>query len=218
MWKEHFKNLLGKHLEVTDKSITKIINNQLDIKLGHFMQDEFDVVQRKIKNRKAAGLDEMPPEVWKTRKFDDIMLAYCNALYNHNTTDRSTKGWVLSFFKKGDIRIAKNYRGITLTSIAAKIDNALLLNRFEPAFEKVLWENQNGLGRNRSTTSQILTNRRILEGVRAKNIEATLLFGDFFKAFVSKHREKMGQTFLAYGLCSSHQANPRRKSLRVAPV
>ena len=26
-------------------------------------------------------LDEIPPEVWKTRKFDDILLRHCNAVY-----------------------------------------------------------------------------------------------------------------------------------------
>ena len=54
--------------------------------------------------------------------------------------------------------------------------------------------------RNRSTTSQILTIRRILDGVRAKNIQATLLFVDFTKAFDSIHRGKMEQILLAYGL------------------
>ena len=52
----------------------------------------------------------------------------------------------------------------------------------------------------RSTTSQILTIRRILEGVRAKNLQATLLFVDFTKAFDSIHRGKMEQILLAYGL------------------
>ena len=45
--------------------------------------------------------------------------------------------------------------------------------------------------RNRSTTLQILTIRRILEGVRAKNMEATILFVDFSKPFDSVHRGKM---------------------------
>ena len=31
------------------------------------------------------------------------------------------KGCILPFSKKGDLRLAKNYRGIILTSIAAKI-------------------------------------------------------------------------------------------------
>ena len=54
--------------------------------------------------------------------------------------------------------------------------------------------------RNRSTTSQILTIRRILEGVLAKNLQATLIFVDFTKAFDSIHRGKMEQILLAYGI------------------
>ena len=49
-------------------------------------------------------------------------------------------------------------------------------------------------------TSQILTLHRILEGVRAKNLEATILFLEFTKAFDSIHRGKMEQILLANGL------------------
>ena len=38
------------------------------------MKGELDAVLKIIKGRKAAGFDEIPPEVWKTRKFDDIHL------------------------------------------------------------------------------------------------------------------------------------------------
>ena len=116
---------------------------------------------------------------------------------------RWMKGCILPFPKKGDLGLAKNYRGITLTSIAAKIYNALLRNRIEPKIDNILRKNQNGFRRNRSTTSQILTIRRILEGVRAKkkkNLQETLLFVDFIKAFDSIHRGKMEQILLAYGL------------------
>ena len=41
------------------------------------------------------------------------------------------KGCILSFHKKEDLEIAQNYRCIFLTSISAKIYNALLLNRIE---------------------------------------------------------------------------------------
>ena len=74
LWKQHFENLLGNPSKVTHEPITRIISKQLDIKLGPFTQEELDSVLRKIKNRKAAGLDEIPPEVWKTRQFDDILL------------------------------------------------------------------------------------------------------------------------------------------------
>ena len=49
-------------------------------------------------------------------------------------------------------------------------------------------------------TSQISTIRRILEGVRAKNIDETTLFVDFSKAFDSIHRRKMKQILIANGL------------------
>ena len=95
MWK-HFENLLGKPSKDTHESITKIISNQQDIKLGQFTQEELDSVVRKIKDKKAAGLDEIPPEVRKTREFDDMLFRHCNAVYNQNTIDRWTRD--ASFF------------------------------------------------------------------------------------------------------------------------
>ena len=74
LWKQHFENLFRASLKVTHEPITRIIIKQLDIKLEQFMQEELDSVIRKIKNRKAGGLDEIPPEVWKTREFNDLLL------------------------------------------------------------------------------------------------------------------------------------------------
>ena len=123
LWK-HFENLLGKPPKDTHEPITKkkkIISNQLDIKLGQFSQEELDSELRKIKNRKAAGLDEIPPEVSKTREFDDTLIRHCHAVYNQNTIDRWTNGCILPFPKKDDLGIAKDYRGMILSSMSAKI-------------------------------------------------------------------------------------------------
>ena len=100
----------------------------------------------------------------------------------------------------GDLWLAGIYRSIILTSIVTKIYNALLRNRIEPKVDNILRKNQNGFRRNRSTTSQILSIRRILEGVRAKNQQARILIVDFTKAFYSIHRRKMEEILLAYGL------------------
>ena len=173
MWKEYFKNQLGKSPKVTDKPTMKIIKNQLDIKLGQFTQEELNVARIKIKNRKAGRLDEIPPEVWKTRKFSDLRLWYCNAVYIQNAIERWTKGCILPFPQKNDIGNAKNYQGITHTSIVAKIYNALLFNHIKPEIEKILRENQNGFMRNWSTTSQILIICQVI-GVCSKNFKAKL--------------------------------------------
>ena len=118
------------------------------------MQEELDVVQTKIKNR------NIPPEVWKTRKFKDILLRYFNAIDNQNTIDRWKKGCILPFPKKGDLGIAKNYQVITLTSIAINIYNVLLLNCIEPEIEKILRKNPNGFCRNITHSDNPLNFRR----------------------------------------------------------
>ena len=110
------------------------------------------------------------------------------------------KGCILPFLKKGNLGLAKNYRGITLTTIAAKIYSAPQRKRIEPNIDNILRKKQNGFRRNRSTTSQLLTIRRILEGERAKNLQATILFVDFTKAFDFIHRGKMEQILLVYDI------------------
>ena len=97
---QHFKNLLGRPPKITDEPITRIISKQLDIKLGPFTKEELDSVLKKIKKRKAAGLDEIPPEVWKTRQFDDILLRQRNAVYSKNRIERWMKVCILPFPKK----------------------------------------------------------------------------------------------------------------------
>ena len=67
MWKEHFKNLLG------NSPITKIIINQLDIKLEQFTQ-ELIVVPTRIKIRKAVVFGEIPTEVGRQGN----LMTYCS--------------------------------------------------------------------------------------------------------------------------------------------
>ena len=73
----------------------------------------------------------------------------------------------------------------------------------EPKIEKIFRKNQTSFRRNQSI-SQNLTIRRILDGIHAKKLAATILFVEFSKAFDSIHRGKIEQRLLAY---SPHQRN-----------
>ena len=90
--KQNFENLLEDSPKVTHEPIPRIISKQFGIKLGPFSPEGIDSVLRIIKNRKAAGLDEISPEVWKIRQFDDILLRHCNAIYNQN--NRHMDEWI----------------------------------------------------------------------------------------------------------------------------
>ena len=76
----------------------------------------------------------------------------------------------------------------------------MILNRIQPEVEKKLRDNQNGFRKGRSTTSHILTLRRILQGARAKNLSAVMVFIDFRKAFDSVDRDTLMKILLAYGI------------------
>ena len=74
----------------------------------------------------------------------------------------------------------------------------MLLNRIRPAVDIILRKNQNGLRTNRSTSGQIVTVRRIIEGANVKNLTATIILIDFSKAVDSIHRRKMAEILNAY--------------------
>ena len=84
-----------------------------------------------------------------------------------------------------------NYRGISLIPIAAKIFNKLLLNRIVPHIDPLLRNNQNGFRSGRSTLSQILLLRRLIEEMSHCNRDLALVFVDFSKAFDSVDRSMM---------------------------
>ena len=86
-----FQNLLGRSPKVKDKHFIKIFNNQLDIKLGHFTQEELDVVLKLLKTRKLPVLMKYHQK-YGTQGNSTI---YCSdtvtAVYNQNTIRRMDK-------------------------------------------------------------------------------------------------------------------------------
>ena len=76
----------------------------------------------------------------------------------------------------------------------------MILNRIRPAIEPHLRINQNGFRPGRTTTSQILALRRLIEGIKDKNLPAIIIFIDFKKAFDTIHRGKLIKILRAYGI------------------
>ena len=66
--------------------------------------------------------------------------------------------------------------------------------------DQILRPNQNGFRQLRSTASQILALRRIVEELKNYQKEAAIVFIDFKKAFDSVNRVKMFDILSAYGI------------------
>ena len=105
-----------------------------------------------------------------TQKFNDILLQRYNTLYNGEVIERWTEGCILQFPKKEDLSFGKKLKRNHTHSYCTKNLQLTASNRIQPKEEKVLRRNQHGFRKNRSTVGQILTVRRIIEGVRVKNL------------------------------------------------
>ena len=113
----------------------------LDIETGLFKPEELLKATKSVQNGKATRLDEITVEVWKLNEFQDFLLEACNNVYMQKQIESWTNGCILPFPKKGDLTLTTNYRGITLTAIAAKIFNLMLLNRIRPHVDPLLRKN-----------------------------------------------------------------------------
>ena len=106
----------------------KIIN-KLDIKLGQFTQEELNVVLTKIKNRKAASLNEILPEVWKTRcdEIDDMERKRVNpkihVIITQRRVNQQNKILYLNCLEETLVKLEKDKSQILAYEIAEIKDN-----------------------------------------------------------------------------------------------
>jgi len=201
-WFDHFQGLLGNSPKVNNDPLpmTQIFDN-LDISTNPFTASELKKALKLFSNNKSSGLDEIPTVLWKDPTFLELLLEFCNHSFEyHKPPSAWLTGGIIPVPKKGDLTSASNYRGITLMPIAAKIYNKMILNRIVPILDPLLRKNQNGFRKGRSTLSQILSIRRILEEMRKLNKEVTICFVDFKKAFDSISRELMFDILKLYGI------------------
>ena len=190
-------------VEDPDEEIPTIFED-LDINDEPFTLEEFRKTKASLKSGKAAGPDNIPPEVFKACDFDEICLKFCNkALMENDKPELWSLMNIVPVPKSGDLSNTNNYRGISLTCIIAKIYNKMILNRIRSVIDVKLRINENGFRSKRSTVAQILTLRRIIEGVKANYLPAVITFIDFKKAFDSIHRAKMMRILKAYGIPSN---------------
>ena len=203
-WHGYFKELLGKPPKIIseNENINNVLDeNELNIKTGPFTNSEYENVRKQIKENKATGPDGISPEVLKRCEINDIIIGFANKiLINHEKTTQLGESDMIPIPKKRDLSLPSNHRGISLSSIVTKIINRMILNRIQPKVEPYLRSTQNGFRPGRSTTAHILALRRLIEGVKQRNLKAILVFIDFKKAFHSIHRGKMLKILRAYGV------------------
>ena len=198
-FREHFQNVL------TSTPITgaeprniaddiSVINNVVlfptdppTFRDGEFNMVELQAVLKTLENGRAAGIDEIPPEVFKVAGIDEVILPIINHMFSVGEVPEQWKVLIMvPVPKKGDLSKPQNYRGISLMVIIAKIYNKLLLFRIRDGLESKLRQTQNGFRPGRSTVHQITALRMLCQyALSHTDVTLVLLFIDYMKAFDS---------------------------------
>ncbi|XP_073670704.1 uncharacterized protein [Paramisgurnus dabryanus] len=201
-WREHFKEILNR-LPPSDPPEIEPQTEMLDIQIEPPSKAEIHKAIRSLKNGKAAGPDGIPPEAWK--EAGSLSVEALHPLLNRIWQEEKIpidwrKGTIIKLPKKGDLSQCKNWRGITLLSVASKVLCKIILNRITNAMEPKFRDNQAGFRPNRSCSDQIATLRIILEQSTELNSQLYAIFVDYEKAFDSVDRTILWKILAHYGI------------------
>lgn len=188
-WKEYFEDMLN-----TEKAVQRIDadeeeENQIMTELIEEQEIKIEEVKEamaKIKIGKAAGHDRISPEMIKNigERSIEVLTKLFNKIW---TEERIPQDWeigiILPIFKKGDYRECKNYRGITMISVIAKMYERILDNRLKLQIETQLEDSQSGFRKGRGVQDHIFTIKQIME--KRENNNTYMAFIDLEKAFDS---------------------------------
>ena len=119
-----------------------------------------------IKSEKAAGEDEIRPEILKALTGKEILwlTRMCKVTWKFGKTSRYWQtSVIIPIFKKEDRKQCTNYRGISLLSLPGKVYAKCLERKCREIVESKLEDGQCGFRPGRSTTDQIFTLKQIFE-------------------------------------------------------
>ena len=202
-WAEHFDRLLNRPPSHPTGFPPPPQQEHYDISCDPPSQEEIAGAVMQLKNKKAAGEDGIPPEVFKyclPALITPLHALFCSIWENEIFPEDWGKAILLPIPKKGDKTVCDNYRGISLIDIAAKIFSVMLLNRFSRARDARTRPNQGGFRRGRGCVDQIFTLRRVLEHRYKYQQPTVACFIDFRTAFDSINRDSLWTVIKADGL------------------
>ena len=203
-WEDHFRAISSANTELSsamcssEQEINKMMHNSfnnedclLDVP---FVSEEVDSVLKKLKLGKAAGHDGVQAEHLKYGGpiLRDWILQICNAITElEHVPDFLKTGIITPLYKGGgkDPLDTHSYRGITLTSVLAKVLESLILTRLQCHFSEkgIPHLNQTAYRKGVSCAEAIFSTLEVLSIYSQRCEKVYMCFYDLQKAFDSVH-------------------------------
>ena len=142
----------------------------LPVNTNDITEHEVVCAARKLKSGKACGIDDIPPEFWKTictpgSKACQWAVVLCKKCWSDGCVPQAWhEARVAAIFKKGDVADCGNYKPISLLTRGHNLFANILLARLKEAgAESRIWFTQLGFCSQRGTLDAVFLARIILE-------------------------------------------------------
>ena len=156
-WKTQFEEQLG---GVNERKIVGLQVGGSEQEEREITEEDVDRAIRRLKKRKAPGLDGIPNEAWIYARdiLRETVAKVLNKIWQGGVFPEEWRvGVVKPIYKKGCKKLAKNYRPVTLMDIAYKIHAEILRNIIVEKLEEErrLGETQMGFRKGRGTIDAV---------------------------------------------------------------
>lgn len=211
------KTLAEKHNNTPFKFKGKVVRDS--IYLSPTNSQEITKIVSNLKNSFSTGADGLNTKVIKSVIYeilDPIVNITNNILLSGIFPDELKIAKIIPIYKKGTTQSVENYRPIAILPILSKIIEKVIYSRLVSFFEekKVIFQNQHGFQKNKSTLTAIVSFlNEVIDG-RDKNEHTMGIFLDLQKAFDCVHKqvlfdklENNGIRGIALKLIQSYMSN-----------
>ena len=145
-WKEHFSEILNQDEPDTLCDLgSEHAREMLNVNLSDISLEEVRSALRTLKNNKAAGADDIQPELLKYggKTLEMELLHLFNRIWKQERIPYDWgQGVIVTIPKTGDLSDCNNWRGITLLSIPGKVFCAILLERLKSELDAIFREHK----------------------------------------------------------------------------
>ncbi len=183
-WKEYYETLLTENRPHFEMNYDEKTIDQTD-EIKPITVDEIKETLREMKNGKAAGPGNIPIELIKNGPtiLLEILTEICNKcmIGKEDIPEDWNLAYISSLHKKGDKKLCKNYRGISVLSSMGRLYGRLIKKRIEDQYREM--EDQSGFRAGRSCIDNIFVLQQIIEKRTSRNLPTHIVFIDLEKAY-----------------------------------
>ena len=170
-----------------------------------FTEANVTIAIRKLKNNLSCGPDELPPLLFRQTCYSlatPLAVLFTQLMSVSAVPDAWKMAIVTPVFKKGPATDVVNYRPISLTCVASKIMERIIVDQMTTFFvdNNIISKNQHGFLKRLSTTTNLLESfNDWTASIQAKK-SVTVVYIDFAKAFDTVSHPKLLYRLRQYGI------------------